>query len=247
MRPPADPLHDAPLDASLTRARAPREPIFNAVPVGVALVTAAILVVEAFGVFTGEADEMRALATFAVVPARLEVGLGEGSVWSGLYHQGAPFFAHQFMHGGLVHMLMNLAMLLQVGPVTERALSGWTGERPWRGAARFLALFLLSGAAGGALLCWVNPGSLAPAVGASGAISGVFAGYLWAALAMAGADRRALRPIVTSAAVFLVINVGLAAAARTTGVLPIAWESHLGGFMAGLILHPLLAPRARAA
>jgi membrane associated rhomboid family serine protease len=43
--------------------------------------------------------------------------------------------------------------------------------------------------------------------------------------------------------VFLAVNVALAALARFTGVLPIAWEAHLGGFVAGVLLYPALPPR----
>jgi membrane associated rhomboid family serine protease len=47
-------------------------------------------------------------------------------------------------------------------------------------------------------------------------------------------------------AYFLAANVGLAAVARMSGVLPIAWEAHLGGFIAGALCYPLLLPPQRA-
>ena len=49
-----------------------------------------------------------------------------------------------------------------------------------------------------------------------------------------------------SGGVFLFLNVGLAAAALLTGFLPIAWEAHLGGFVAGLAAYPLLVRRGGA-
>lgn len=215
-----------------------REPVFKNLPLGVAGITGAILMVQALQALSDPDARMAALATFAVVPARLAAGFGTPPNAEDLFLQTMPFFAHQFMHGGLVHMLMNLAMLLQVGPIAERGMSGGRD-----GVARFLVFYLACGAAGGAAFCLINPGALVPTVGASGAISGVFAGYLWAAIRFADGRKGIMRPIVTSALVFLAINVGLAAAARVSGIFPIAWESHLGGFLGGLVFYPLLAGR----
>jgi membrane associated rhomboid family serine protease len=50
-----------------------------------------------------------------------------------------------------------------------------------------------------------------------------------------------IRPVLTSAGVFLLINVGLAWVGRALNIVPIAWESHLGGFLGGLVLYPLIA------
>jgi membrane associated rhomboid family serine protease len=217
-----------------------REPVFNNLPLGVAGLIGAILMVHGLQELGDMNAKMAAWATFAVVPARLEAGFGTPPSLSGAFQQIMPFFAHQFMHGGLVHMLMNLAMLLQVGPVAERGIAAGPDR-----VARFLVFFLLSGAVGGLFFCWVNAGGLVPTLGASGAISGVFAGYLWAALRFARGRPGIMQPVLTSAAVFLFINVGLAALARVSGILPIAWESHLGGFIGGLVLYPLLAEPVR--
>jgi membrane associated rhomboid family serine protease len=108
---------------------------------------------------------------------------------------------------------------------------------------RLWALFFLSAVGGALCYIWINPGSPNPAVGASGAVSGMFAAYLWAALQVGPATAAMRRAIMLTGAGFLVVNVGLAAAARIAGVFPIAWEAHLGGFVAGLILYPVLARR----
>jgi membrane associated rhomboid family serine protease len=49
--------------------------------------------------------------------------------------------------------------------------------------------------------------------------------------------------VLSAGAWFLALNVGLAAAVRQAGVMPIAWEAHLGGFIAGVLLFPFLAPK----
>jgi rhomboid protease GluP len=110
------------------------------------------------------------------------------------------------------------------------------------GAGRFVALFF--GSAIGAALAYIliNAHAETPAVGASGAVCGVFGAYF---LSVRRSWREALAdPQVRGAGFsFLFINVFLAGLASVSGFLPIAWEAHLGGFVAGAALYPLLAPR----
>mgnify|MGYP005815658875 CR=1 FL=1 len=72
------------------------------------------------------------------------------------------FITYQFMHGDLGHLLGNAVVLLLAGSFAEPAL----------GRLRFLAGFLLSGAAAGALHLALSD---APVIGASGAIAGTMA------------------------------------------------------------------------
>jgi membrane associated rhomboid family serine protease len=152
-----------------------------------------------------------------------------------------PYLTHMFFHGGALHMVINLLMLIQVAPFTERSIASDRSR-----TLRFLVYYILCGVCGGLGYVLLNQGSQNPLVGASGALSGVFGGYLLAALHIARANPAMKRAVLESAAIFLVINVGLAAIARVTGFLPIAWESHLFGFLAGLALWPLLAQPIRA-
>lgn len=78
------------------------------------------------------------------------------------------FVTHQFMHGGTMHLVGNMVFLIICGFAVEAAI----------GHALFLGLYLLSGIAGAALFAFVDQGS-GTLVGASGAISGVMAMYLW--------------------------------------------------------------------
>ena len=203
---------------------------------GVVLALAAII----FAVYLVEAlsPALRnaLIDALAVIPARYEAGPGG-------YHSPiaalAPIFGHAFLHDAPwpIHVLMNLAVYLQVSGLLFSRFAETGG-----GAWRFLVFFFGSAAASAIAYILINPGSDLPAVGASGAICGLFAGYLMGA-------RRNWRQAVRDPAIqsmgfwFLFINVGLAAVARMTGFLPIAWEAHLGGFLGGLVLFPLLAPR----
>ncbi len=80
----------------------------------------------------------------------------------------ADLLTHQFLHGGLMHLLGNLFFLAICGFAVEAAI----------GHGRFLAFYLLSGMAGGLGHALLDLDSAQPLVGASGAISGVMAMYL---------------------------------------------------------------------
>lgn len=168
--------------------------------------------------------------SFAVFPARFAPGSEAG--FPHWYDALGPLIGHVFLHGGWIHLLMNVLVFFQGAPLVERRV----------GAFRFLVIFFISAAAGAAAYVFLNQNSMAPAVGASGAICGIFGAYF---LTVGRTWREALRmPAVRNGiVVFLGVNVGLAAVARMTGFIPIAWEAHLGGFIGGAIAYALVAPR----
>jgi len=138
------------------------------------------------------------------------------------------FVTHSLLHGGLLHLFMNMAIFLSLGSILARGL----------GTYRFLALFVVS-AIGGALLFALITDAHGPLVGASGALFG-FIGALkrweWRWLAATGASpRRFWGTILGLAAINLLL------ALMFQGV-SIAWEAHLGGFIAGWLIAPVLAP-----
>ncbi|MGA1361061.1 MAG: rhomboid family intramembrane serine protease [Gemmatimonadaceae bacterium] len=73
-----------------------------------------------------------------------------------------------FLHGGWGHLLGNALFLWVFGNNVEDLM----------GAGRFLGFYLLCGLAAAAAHVAVDPGSILPTVGASGAISGVMGAYL---------------------------------------------------------------------
>lgn len=206
-------------------------------PLGVALVIGAVLAVHLLGQIAGPDAWYAFQSQNGIVPARIDSQIEGGNFLSPL----GAMLTSQFLHSGTLHLVMNLAMLLQAGPIAEFGLNKNKDE-----AVRFIIFFLLCGIISGMTFYWMNPGSMAVALGASGAISGVFAGFLWAVVGSAPPGQPILRPVLSSGIVFLVINVGLAWIARVTNFLPIAWECHLGGFVGGLILYPLFAKLGRS-
>lgn len=124
------------------------------------------------------------------------------------------FLTVVLVHGGIIHLALNMFTLYIVGPTVERALGSW----------RYLALYLLSAVGGSlAVLAWVfvSPSSFGGAsVGASGAIFGLFAA-IYILQRTAGVDTRAI-------VVLLAINLGYG-----FFVSGISWQAHLGGMIAG--------------
>ena len=145
------------------------------------------------------------------------------------------------VHGGLLHVAFNLLMLVWCGSAVERVLG--------RGA---LLLLYGVGAYAAAIAQWlVDPASIVPVIGASGAISAVIGAF---ALSF-GETKRITRSArlnrllnaawLLAAWVVLQMMVGLLAGGQ--GVL-LATAAHVGGFLAGLLLQrPLLLWRYRSA
>lgn len=168
---------------------------------------------------------------YALIPARVTAGEGGG------------LLTHLFLHGSWAHVLMNAAGLLAFGAGVLNLLG-----RGARGVTAFSLFYLACGLVAGAAFVALQPTADYPVVGASGAVSGL----------MGAASRLIERPGVLSgfrsppavamAAAFGVINL----AAAMFGTLPgaggasIAWEAHLAGYVAGLLLIGPVARLARA-
>jgi rhomboid protease GluP len=150
-----------------------------------------------------------------------------GAFWAGLLHDWQPnfrlqpasmFLTYSVLHGGLGHLLGNMAALLALAPrITDRVSQ--------RG---FLMLWGIS-ALGGAAVFGLLTSSPQPMVGASGALfglAGAWKAWDWREARKSGAT---LWPI-------LLWLLGLAMLNLVLWVLQgglLAWETHLGGFIAG--------------
>ncbi len=160
-----------------------------------------------------------------------------GGFWSGLlgnwrpnypFQKWAMFLTYGFLHAGLIHLILNMATLLSLSrPVLLRV-----------GTARYLLLYgmsLLGGALGFALLS----DSYRPMVGASGALFGIAGAILaWEYVDRYATSER-LWPVARAVLLLLGLNVALYYAMDRL----LAWEAHLGGFVAGWIAALLIDPR----
>lgn len=157
-----------------------------------------------------------------------------GGFWPGLLDNWRPnfpgqpvamFLTYSVLHGGFVHFAVNMVTLLSLGTAV------WARA----GSARYAVIYVASVLGGAAVFAALAPG-FRPMVGASGALFGL----VGALVAWETMDRRALRlslrPILRIVAFLVVMNLVLWWA--MDGLL--AWQTHLGGFLAGAAAAGLL-------
>lgn len=186
----------------------------------------------------GEALVMR----FGVIPDVLVHGS-----WTTLRGEGGAIgslitpITSMFLHGGLLHLGSNMLFLHVFGDNVEDVL----------GRGRFVLFYLVCGLGAVAGQILVDPESVVPMIGASGAISGVLAGYM------------TLFPharVVTLVPIFIFIHfmdlpagffivlwfaLQLVQGYLSLGIIAdggggVAWFAHIGGFLAGLVCVRLL-------
>ena len=148
-----------------------------------------------------------------------------------------------FLHGGWMHLGGNMLYLWIFGDNLEKVM----------GAARFALFYLVCGLAASFAHIAFGPGSSIPAVGASGAISGVLGGYL--VLFPHNRVRVLTRggiaqvPAVVVLGFWIVIQLinGIGSVTATAETAGVAYMAHIGGFVAGLVLVKLMATPRRLA
>lgn len=157
-----------------------------------------------------------------------------GGFWPGLLDDWVPNFAWQpvlmfltysVLHAGFLHFLVNMITLLSLGSaVHDRG-----------GLGRYAAIYVASILGGAAVYGLLAPG-YSPMVGASGALFGL----VGALTAWDAVERRALRltmrPVLKVVAFLVVMNLVLWWAMDGQ----LAWQTHLGGFLAGAAAAALL-------
>ena len=134
----------------------------------------------------------------------------------------APYVLHTFLHGGSFHLMMNMAMLIALGPIVAKDLGN-----TMKGVILFIAFFSLCAAGGGlAQVIWYAiEAQDGIAIGASSAISGL--------LPAVGYTRGGLKSAWSISVPWILFNIVLAFLGGDIGVMQIAWAAHLGGLAAG--------------
>jgi rhomboid family protein len=148
-----------------------------------------------------------------------------------------------FMHGGWLHIGGNMLFLFIFGDNIEKAY----------GHLKYLAFYLVCGIIAGLAHVLSQPDSIIPSLGASGAISGVMAGYLVLfptnrVRVLLALGIVLLRPIMVPAVVMIGVWAllqfvnGLGAIAVTDQTSGVAYWAHIGGFIAGAVITLLARP-----
>lgn len=158
--------------------------------------------------------------------------------WERLVHgQQAPhevwwsLITYAFLHGGMTHLLLNTSAFLGLSLVVLRIF----------GVPLYL-LFFAATAVGGSVTYGLLAQTDQPMVGASGVVFGLIGVLKYAEFAFITRrpGRGSMRSFLSSIGALVLINVILGVA--MSGML--AWETHLGGFLAGWIAAWAVVPRA---
>jgi len=161
---------------------------------------------------------------FGLVPANITGD--QGSLLLSLI----SLITYQFLHGGWVHLGINMLSLAAFGAPVERLL----------GVRRFVFFYLSAGVVSAAVHVVFFPDSPDPVIGASGAISGVFGAVL-----MLMRQVGSLSSLLPIAGIWIALNVffGIFGGTPGAGGEPVAWTAHVGGFIYGLAAIRLFVPR----
>lgn len=136
-------------------------------------------------------------------------------------------FTHMLVHGGWIHLGFNLIMTLALGTFFERKY----------GTRLLLFFWLTCGLAGAAIFFALAPFATYPVIGASGAVSGLFASIIMDFHQQR--ERRGMKtrygpwPLLGFWVLFM-IGSGMIGGGN------VAWQSHIGGFVVGIVLTHLI-------
>jgi membrane associated rhomboid family serine protease len=232
-----------------------REPVFNIPAVIVAMLAVMAFIHAARLLVLTPVQDNEVLFMFAFDPLRYGSGvLPDGGLPGGFGAQIWTFVTYAFLHASWTHLGVNAIWFLAFGSAVARRF----------GTARFLIFFAVTAAAGAIAHLFAFGGHDAPVIGASAAISGTMAAAMRFAFQRGGplsfrrtggeADyrvralplARALREPAVIA--FLVVwfgsNLvfGLWSTPLTGEHEVVAWQAHIGGFLAGLLLFAWFDP-----
>ncbi len=232
-----------------------REPIFNIPPVVIAVLVLLALIHAVRTWLLTDDQNIEFLLSFAFIPARYDTAVVLGGALPGGF--GAEiwtFVTYALIHADWAHFGVNAIWMLPFGSAVARRF----------GALRFIAFLVVTAAAGAGLHLATHAGEEFPMIGASAAISGAMAAAMRFAFQrggplglLRGDDEQAyrvpaipLRRVLSDArvliflAVWFGINIlfGLGSLSITGSDQPVAWEAHIGGFLAGLLLFSWFDP-----
>ena len=236
-----------------------RERMLN-VPAAIVVLLAVLGLVQLVLMFVLTAEQTTEfLLLFAFIPARYDFSVLSDVAWPGGWAADIwTFVTYALIHANLSHLIFNAVWLLACGsPVAQRF-----------GPLRFTVFMAMTAAAGAALQLATHFGELLPMVGASAAISGAMAAAarfafqrggpleMWrdraeacrvpaAPLAVSLRDARVIAFLLVWFGVnilFGVFSMGMPGVEQA-----IAWQAHIGGFLAGLLAFAAFDPVPAAA
>lgn len=219
-------------------------PMFNA-PRSVVWLIGVIVGIHIIRYLIPESWDQEVMFYFAFFPAKYG---GDTSI--SLIEKLVAFVSHLFLHGDITHVGMNAVWLLALGTPVARRLS----------TQKFFGLFLVCGVLGALIHLLLFPTSRVPMIGASGAIAALMGAAVRFALYAPGGYAHGLRygvakgpilalsdrRVLTFSAIWVALNMilGLSGGPLSSPGQTIAWDVHIAGYFAGLLLFPLFDRRS---
>ena len=247
-----DPLESQPEFSLVEPPDPPREPILT-LPGALTAYVALIAVIHLRVLLPPELENWT-IDVFGFIPKRYDSTLlnvpfpgGPGAkVWT--------FVSYSLLHANLSHIGFNVLWLLPFGSALARRF----------GAARFFAFMAVTAAAGALAHLLTHEHAIAPMIGASASVSGTMAAAIRFAFVQGSflsfnrgdADAAARVPALSLAralrdtrvlgflAVWFGVNIIFGVGSIVIGAdgASVAWQAHIGGFLAGLMLFSLFDP-----
>ncbi|WP_316859893.1 rhomboid family intramembrane serine protease [uncultured Cohaesibacter sp.] len=224
--------------------------MFN-LPTPILVIAGIMIVVQALQDFVLSASQRQEfLLSFSFLPLRYvsQTFALPGGVFADVW----TFVTYAFLHGSWMHLILNLVWMLIFATVIVRRI----------GPLNFALFFVVTAVAGALVHLIIHFGSASPLVGVSAVLSGAmaatarfaFSGGMGGFSGLQGMNRypcdslqqlRNNRQAMAFLGIWLVLNLVFGLFSAVGGGASIAWEAHLGGFVAGLLVFPYLDPYSR--
>jgi membrane associated rhomboid family serine protease len=250
---PENTAHHAPVVPAETPPAAPHEPILTLPPALTAYVL--LLAIIHLRVLLPPAFEEWTIEVFGFIPKRYDTTLLDVTFPGGAGAKVWSFVTYSLLHANLSHIVFNVLWLLPFGSALARRF----------GAVRFYIFMAVTAAAGALAHFITHEHALAPMIGASASVSGTMAAALrfafvqgsFLSFSRGDADAaakvpalslwRALRNgrVLGFLAIWFGVNIVFGVGSIAVGMeegQSVAWQAHIGGFLAGLFLFSLFDP-----
>jgi membrane associated rhomboid family serine protease len=250
---PENTAHHAPDASAETPPAAPHEPILTLPPALTAYVL--LLAIIHLRVLLPLDWEEWTVEVFGFIPKRYDTTLLDVTFPGGAGAKVWSFVTYSLLHANLSHIVFNVLWLLPFGSALARRF----------GAVRFYIFMVVTAAAGAFAHFLTHEHALAPMIGASASVSGAMAAALrfafvqgsFLSFTRSDADAaakvpalslwRALRNgrVLGFLAIWFGVNIVFGVGSIAVGMeegQSVAWQAHIGGFLAGLLLFSLFDP-----
>ena len=234
---------------------APREPILT-LPLPLAAYVLLLALVHLRVLLPPELENWT-IDVFGFIPKRYDSSLVNLQFEGGTGAKVWTFVTYSLLHANLTHLGFNVLWLLPFGSALARRF----------GALRFFVFLAVTAAAGALAHLVTHEHAVVPMIGASASVSGAMAAAIrfafvrgsFLSFSRSDADTAAKVPalpllqalrdrrIVGFLGVWFVMNIifGVGAIGVEGDSAGVAWEAHIGGFFAGLLLFALFDPVPR--